>query len=37
MSEFIARCMIDPTMTTEYPNERQRVAICAKTWREEKE
>jgi hypothetical protein len=32
MSEFITRCMVDDTMQEEYPNERQRVAVCAKQW-----
>ena len=32
MSEFITRCMEDDTMKSEYPNERQRVALCAKQW-----
>jgi hypothetical protein len=26
--EFIARCMRDKIMTAEYPDERQRAAIC---------
>ena len=32
MSEFITRCMEDDTMKSEYPNQRQRVAVCAKQW-----
>lgn len=32
MSDFITRCMDDDTMKEEYPNERQRVAVCAKQW-----
>ena len=32
MTEFLGRCMEDPTMTEEYPNEQQRIAICAKQW-----
>lgn len=34
MTEFLGRCMADPTMTEEYPNERQRMAICDKQWRD---
>ena len=34
MTEFLGRCMADTTMTEEYPNERQRMAICAKQWRD---
>lgn len=34
MTEFLGRCMADPTMNAEYPNERQRMAICAKQWRD---
>jgi hypothetical protein len=26
--EFVQRCMADDTMTQEYPNEQQRLAIC---------
>ena len=26
--DFVSRCMRNPTMNTEYPNERQRAAIC---------
>ena len=32
MSEVITRCMDDDTMQEEDPNERQRVAVCAKQW-----
>ena len=34
MSDFIGRCMADETMKEEYKNERQRIAVCAKRWRE---
>ena len=34
MTEFLGRCMTDETMETEYPNENQRIAICAKQWRD---
>lgn len=27
--EFIERCMIDEIMTSEYKNEKQRLAICS--------
>jgi hypothetical protein len=33
--EFIARCMGDPTMVTEY-EQKQRAAICYRQWRESK-
>ena len=32
MTEFLNRCMSDEVMKTEFPNERQRMAICAKEW-----
>jgi hypothetical protein len=32
MTEFLGRCMTDETMESEYPNENQRIAICAKQW-----
>jgi len=32
MSEFLGRCMTDPTMEVDYPNENQRIAVCAKQW-----
>jgi hypothetical protein len=32
MTEFLGRCMMDETMLKEYPNEKQRIAICAKSW-----
>lgn len=32
MTEFLGRCMADSTMTEEYPNESQRIAVCAKQW-----
>jgi hypothetical protein len=31
--EFIARCMADPVMVKEYPNQQQRLAICAVQYR----
>ncbi len=31
--EFIARCMRDDVMTKEYPNNAQRLAICAVQWK----
>lgn len=27
--DFISRCMIDEVMRKEYPNEKQRLAVCA--------
>ena len=32
MTAFLGRCMVDNTMTKEYPNEKQRIAVCAKQW-----
>lgn len=32
MTEFLGRCMTDPSMQVEYPNENQRIAVCAKQW-----
>ena len=32
MVEFINRCMDTPSMLDEYPNENQRIAVCAKLW-----
>jgi hypothetical protein len=34
MAGFLSRCMADETMTQEYPNERQRIAVCARQWKE---
>ncbi len=34
MAGFLSRCMADETMVAEYPNERQRIAICARQWKE---
>jgi len=31
--EFIARCMGDEIMKKEYPNNAQRLAVCAVQWR----
>ena len=31
--QFIARCMRDETMKSEYPNNAQRLAVCAVQWR----
>jgi hypothetical protein len=31
--EFIRRCMGDSVMKSEYPNNAQRLAICAVQWR----
>lgn len=30
--EFIARCMDNSTMVSEYPDEEQRYAICQSAW-----
>lgn len=34
-SEFILRCMGDPTMVSEYPDRGQRYAVCINKWEEE--
>ena len=31
--EFISRCMGDSTMNKEFPNEKQRAAICYVKWK----
>ena len=31
-NEFISRCMSDEVMVKEYPNSRQRAAICYDSW-----
>lgn len=28
LNEFVGRCVIDPTMTSEFPNKDQRLAVC---------
>ena len=30
--DFISRCMVSGTMTSEYPDESQRVAVCSAQW-----
>jgi len=34
--EFIGRCMEDKTMNDEYPDQKQRLAICFSQWKKEK-
>ncbi len=34
MTEYLNRCMGDEVMVNEYKNERQRMAVCAKEWRD---
>ena len=34
MTEFLGRCMTDATMEQEYPNKNQRIAVCARQWKE---
>jgi len=36
-NDFISRCMSDKTMNKEYPDQKQRTAICFKSWRDSKE
>lgn len=33
MDDFIERCMSNPTMNKEYPDAKQRMAVCAVQWR----
>ena len=35
--EFISRCMSNDTMVSEYPDEKQRLAVCNTQWSESKE
>jgi len=35
-SEFIGRCMGDEVMNRDYPDSKQRVAVCYNSWREKK-
>lgn len=35
-SEFISRCAGDSTMNKDYPDAKQRVAICYQKWEEKK-
>jgi hypothetical protein len=35
--EFIGRCMANATMRDEYPDEKQRYAVCQSKWGEKKE
>ena len=32
--DYIARCMGDDTMNTEFPDSSQRMAVCATKWKE---
>jgi hypothetical protein len=32
--DFIARCMANPTMNSEYPRQDQRLAVCYTQWRD---
>jgi hypothetical protein len=33
--EFIARCLANPTMVNEYPDNGQRYAVCEASWDEQ--
>lgn len=33
-NDFISRCMGDDTMKDEYPDDKQRTAVCYNSWRE---
>ena len=33
-NEFMQRCIIDPVMIKEFKNEKQRLAICSKVYRD---
>lgn len=32
--EFVSRCMGDKVMNTDYPDQKQRAAVCYSQWRE---
>jgi hypothetical protein len=32
--EFVARCAGDKTMNSDFPDDKQRVAVCYRTWRD---
>jgi hypothetical protein len=34
--DFISRCMGNDTMNKEYPDEKQRAAVCYSQWKEKK-
>lgn len=34
LDAFMHRCLEDDTMVQEYPNEQQRLALCARQWKE---
>lgn len=36
-AQFISRCMGDSTMNKEYPDQKQRTAICYSQWRKKGE
>ena len=35
-SDYIKRCMADNTMNSEFPDQKQRAAVCYNEWREAK-
>jgi hypothetical protein len=35
-TDFVSRCMSNPTMKREYPDNKQRFAICMSSWRDKK-
>jgi len=35
-SKFIERCMSNETMVREYPDNKQRIAVCYQGWRDKK-
>ena len=35
--DFIARCLANPTMNADYPDNAQRYAVCEAQWSEERE
>ena len=36
-NDFISRCMSDKVMNKEYPDEKQRAAICFSQWKQKEE
>lgn len=35
-SDWVSRCMSNPTMNDEFPDQAQRVAVCHQIWRDSK-
>lgn len=37
LDSFIYRCIQDEDMVNEYPNDQQRLAVCARQWKEKEQ